>query len=335
MTLVAPPPVPGAAIEAGRRARAVPLPAVDSCTVLSATEVTAHKLIRADDPYMEGHYPDFTIYPGAFVIESVYQAVLHLVWENHGTHAFAEPAHITSVRFLAALRPGDRLDIHCVARAVGADGADELEVTADCRRGDTRAAKVSMRFRIAAGTGTEAVPDGDSGAGGTGSGGTGSAGPQTVLLEHAGIRGTIPHAHPMLLVDRVLALDPYDRIVTSKAVTGSEPCYARLAPGAGERALRYPPSLLIESWGQGGALLWLQRERAGGQPDGTAPILAAVRDITFHRGVHPGDTLRHTVRIDQYTAAGVIMSGETHRGDELVAEIGQALAVLRPSNGLL
>ncbi|MFB7507282.1 3-hydroxyacyl-ACP dehydratase FabZ family protein [Streptomyces broussonetiae] len=329
MTLVAPPPVPSAAIEAGRRARAVPLPAVDSCTVLSATEVTAHKLIRADDPYMEGHYPDFTIYPGVFVIESVYQAVLHLVWENHGTHVFAEPARITSVRFLAALRPGDRLDIHCVAKAVGADGTQELEVTADCRRGDVRAAKVSMSFRLTSGTDTGAVSDGN-GAGA----GAGSGGPETALLEHAEIRGTIPHAHPMLLVDRVLDLDPYDRIVTSKAITGSESCYARLAPDAGARALRYPPSLLIESWGQGGALLWLRRERAKGQPGGTAPILAAVRGITFHRGVHPGDTLRHTVRIDQYTAAGVIMSGQTHRGDELVAEIGEALAVLRPSGEL-
>ncbi|MFF7971977.1 hypothetical protein [Streptomyces sp. NPDC007905] len=329
MTLVAPSPVPSAAIEAGRRARAVPLPAVDSCTVLSATEVTAHKLIRADDPYMEGHYPDFTIYPGAFVIESVYQAVLHLVWEQHGTHAFAEPLRITHVRFLAALRPGDRLDLHCVARAVGPDGADELEVTADCRRGDVRAAKVTMTFRIIAGTGTGAVPAADAGDPAAGSGG-----PATALLEHAEIRGTIPHAHPMLLVDRVLDLAPYDRIVTSKAVTGSEPCYALLAPGAGERALRYPPSLLVESWGQGGALLWLRRERATAQPGGSAPILAAVRDIIFHRGVHPGDTLRHTVRIDQYMAAGVIMSGEIHRGDELVAEIGQALAVLRPSGEL-
>lgn len=328
MTLVAPPPVPGAAIEAGRRARAVPLPAVDACTVLSATEVTAHKLVRADDPYMEGHYPDFTIYPGAFLIESVYQAVLHLVWENHGPHAFAVPARINSVRFLAALRPGDRLDLSCVARA---EGPHELVVSADCRRGDVRAAKVSMTFRIVSGAEAHAEAHAESDAE---PGADPGSPPGPALMEHADIRGTIPHAHPMLLVDRVLALDPYDRIVTSKTVTGSEPCYARLAPGAGRHALRYPPSLLIESWGQGGALLWLRRERATSEGTGNAPILATVRDITFRRGVHPGDTLRHTVRIDQYTSAGVLMSGHVHRGDELVAEIGQALAVLRPSDGL-
>ncbi|WP_404955490.1 3-hydroxyacyl-ACP dehydratase FabZ family protein [Streptomyces sp. 147326] len=154
------------------------------------------------------------------------------------------------------------------------------------------------------------------------------------MLEHGAIRGRIPHAHPMLHVDRVLEMEPHDLIVTSKAITGSETCYAQLGPGVGQPALRYPPSLLIESWGQGGALLWLERERAQGRTDGNAPILATLRDITFHRGVYPGDTLRHTVRIDQYTAAGVIMSGETRCEGDLVAEVGYALAVLRPSGEL-
>ncbi|MFG2718614.1 3-hydroxyacyl-ACP dehydratase FabZ family protein [Streptomyces sp. NPDC048416] len=154
------------------------------------------------------------------------------------------------------------------------------------------------------------------------------------MLEHAAIRGRIPHAHPMLHVDRVLDMEPYDVIVTSKAITGSETCYARLGPSVAQHALSYPPSLLIESWGQGGALLWLERERAEGRTDTDAPLLAALRGITFHRGVHPGDTLRHTVRIDQYTAAGVIMSGESRCEGELVAEIGYALAVLRPSDKL-
>ncbi|MFG2718613.1 3-hydroxyacyl-ACP dehydratase FabZ family protein [Streptomyces sp. NPDC048416] len=146
--MTAPPtprPVPGAAVEAGRRARAAPVPAVDSCTVLSASDVTARKLVRADDPYMEGHYPDVTIYPGAFLLESVYQAVLHLVWETRGTGSFAVPARIDSVRFLAAFGPGDVLDIRCACTPSGPDG---LDVTAECRKGETRAAKVSMSFRI-------------------------------------------------------------------------------------------------------------------------------------------------------------------------------------------
>ncbi|WP_404955492.1 hypothetical protein [Streptomyces sp. 147326] len=151
-----PPPVPGAAIEAGRRARAAPLPAVDSCTVLSATEVTARKLVRADDPYMEGHYPDVTIYPGAFLLESVYQAVLHLVWETRGTQSFAVPTRINSVRFLAALGPGDVLDIRCSCKPAGTDG---LDVTADCRKGEAKAAKVSVSFRIVPAAGSTEVAD--------------------------------------------------------------------------------------------------------------------------------------------------------------------------------
>ncbi|MFJ3228986.1 3-hydroxyacyl-ACP dehydratase FabZ family protein [Streptomyces sp. NPDC086783] len=153
------------------------------------------------------------------------------------------------------------------------------------------------------------------------------------MLEYADIRGVIPHAHPMLLVDRVVEWEPYDRIVTLKAVTGSEPCYAGLAPGAPRRAFAYPPSLLMESWGQGGAILWMRRVDERGERGG-APILAASRDMTFHREVFPGDTLRHVVRVDQYSGSSVIMSGESYVGDDLVAEIGYAIAVLRPAEEL-
>ncbi|MFJ9540006.1 3-hydroxyacyl-ACP dehydratase FabZ family protein [Streptomyces sp. NPDC101225] len=154
------------------------------------------------------------------------------------------------------------------------------------------------------------------------------------MLEYADIRGLIPHAHPMLLVDRVTEIQPYDRIVTVKNVTGSEPCYKGLAPGAPHRAFAYPPSLLMESWGQGAAILWMQRVRDKEGEQAGAPILAAARGMRFAREVFPGDTLRHVVRVDQYSGSSVIMSGASYVGDEQVAEIGYAIAVLRPADGL-
>ncbi|MFG2718814.1 3-hydroxyacyl-ACP dehydratase FabZ family protein [Streptomyces sp. NPDC048416] len=154
------------------------------------------------------------------------------------------------------------------------------------------------------------------------------------MLEYAELRGLIPHAHPMLLVDRVLEMEPYERIVTSKTISGSEPCYAGLAPGLGHQAFAYPPSLLMESWGQGGAVLWMLRVAAmEAKPKGPL-ILAAMRDVVFHRSVHPGDTLRHVVRVDQYVGDNVIMSGETYLDGDLIAEVGYAIAVMRPSEQL-
>ncbi|MFI8388607.1 hypothetical protein [Streptomyces sp. NPDC085540] len=45
------------------------------------------------------------------------------------------------------------------------------------------------------------------------------------LYEHAAVRRAISHRQPALLVERVLELEPFERIVTTKTVSGSEPCY--------------------------------------------------------------------------------------------------------------
>ncbi|MBC2875753.1 MULTISPECIES: 3-hydroxyacyl-ACP dehydratase FabZ family protein [Streptomyces] len=151
-------------------------------------------------------------------------------------------------------------------------------------------------------------------------------------LEYADIRRLVPHAHPMLLIDRVVEFEPYERIVTTKTVSGSEPCYTRLADGLGSRSFAYPPSLLMESWGQGGAVLWMKRAAAQEEKPKGPLILAAVRDVAFHRPVLPGDVLRHVVRVDQYVGDSIVMSGESYVGDERVSEVGYAIAVMRPAD---
>ncbi len=89
--------------------RAAPLDAVDEVDVKSATEVRARKRIVATDPYLEGHYPGFPIYPGVFVAESASQAVEHLVRDVHGPEWVADLVEVRSARFTGALLPGDTL----------------------------------------------------------------------------------------------------------------------------------------------------------------------------------------------------------------------------------
>ena len=49
------------------RHRATPVDAVDAVTHLADDEVAGVKHIRADDPYLEGHYPGLTTYPGVCI----------------------------------------------------------------------------------------------------------------------------------------------------------------------------------------------------------------------------------------------------------------------------
>lgn len=151
------------------------------------------------------------------------------------------------------------------------------------------------------------------------------------MLEHAAIRRILPSRHPILLVDRVLELVPFEHIVAIKTVSGSEPCYARIAEDAPERAYRYPHSLIVESFGQSGALLWLESLRTRGEePPGTL-VFAAARDIVFHRRVYPGDTLRHEARIDHIVGDNAFVTGATYVAGELVATVGEGIAAIRPA----
>lgn len=126
--------------------RAAPLQAIDSYEIVSAQEIVAQKTIRATDPYLEGHYPDFTIYPGIFVIESVTQTVRALVEQTWESRIGVELAEIASVQFTAPLLPGDTLRIRCQCTY---RAEDQLVVTAQCHNDrDQRTARMRLAFRL-------------------------------------------------------------------------------------------------------------------------------------------------------------------------------------------
>lgn len=140
------------AVEAGApplRLHAAPLVAVDAYEIVSPEEITSTKAIRADDPYLDGHYPDFTIYPGIFIVESVVQTVRILTGQALDPPLEADLAAITSVRFITPMLPGDTLHIRC--RCLLTDG-DLLSVKADCRTADgAAAAQMKLAFRLVKG----------------------------------------------------------------------------------------------------------------------------------------------------------------------------------------
>lgn len=108
-------------------------------------EVVAVVPIRADEESLRGHFPDFPVFPGIFVIEALTQAV---------DRALSEPGQsrlrlraVGSVRFLAPLLPPDTLTLRISATA--GDGGD-WAVTAEGRRSDDTVA-VTVRARFGGG----------------------------------------------------------------------------------------------------------------------------------------------------------------------------------------
>lgn len=130
-----------------RRSFAAPLDAVDQVEPTTGGIVVTKRIV-ATDPYLEGHYPGFPIYPGVFTVETVYQAARQAVEQQRGPGTRVELAAVRSVRFRAPLLPGDTLTAGCQLRDDPADSA-RIRVVADCRRADGAAtAKVTIELRV-------------------------------------------------------------------------------------------------------------------------------------------------------------------------------------------
>lgn len=114
--------------------RGAPLRAIDSLSVTTCLNdrvvMRASREVDRDAPYMQGHFPGFTIYPGVFVLETVTQAVAAGVGGADGLHVRT----VRSMRFMAPLLVGDRLDVYVTVTPGEPPGA--FEVDASCRRGD-------------------------------------------------------------------------------------------------------------------------------------------------------------------------------------------------------
>jgi 3-hydroxyacyl-[acyl-carrier-protein] dehydratase len=145
------------------------------------------------------------------------------------------------------------------------------------------------------------------------------------------IHRILPQRPPLLLVDAVLRLGD-DSIVTAKLVSMSEPCYAERDVRA-MHDLAYPPSLMLESFGQSAALLWLLRTGSV-LDDDQVLMFAAGRDCEFLADISPGDTVVHEVVLDNVVADTAFATGRSLVRGNTVARFGSVIAVRRSRRAL-
>jgi 3-hydroxyacyl-[acyl-carrier-protein] dehydratase len=100
----------------------------------------------------------------------------------------------------------------------------------------------------------------------------------------------LPHRYPLLLIDRVLELEPRKRIVAIKNVTINEPFFVGHFPGLPIM----PGVLIIEAIAQaGGALLLTEVEDRADK----VILFTGIERAKFRRPVSPGDQLRLEVEV--------------------------------------
>jgi 3-hydroxyacyl-[acyl-carrier-protein] dehydratase len=145
----------------------------------------------------------------------------------------------------------------------------------------------------------------------------------------ADIAAVLPHRHPMLLVDRVVELEPGASVLATKAVTATEPWFRGADPA--DPATEYPPVLVIESWCQAAALLAAWSRRGSPELADLVALFGGMSELRLGRPVRPGDVLEHRARIVRDLGDTWIFEGETRVGDTVVLEVGSAMTALRPA----
>jgi 3-hydroxyacyl-[acyl-carrier-protein] dehydratase len=127
---------------------AAPLRAIEQISIDHSGDklrLRATKVIDATDPYMAGHFPDFTIFPGIFIIESLQQAVAS-AFDQSG-EMWPELLTLRSARFMAPLLPGDCMTLHATIGPMSE--GNSFAVEAHCERGDgVTVAQMKAEFQL-------------------------------------------------------------------------------------------------------------------------------------------------------------------------------------------
>ena len=122
------------------------------------------------------------------------------------------------------------------------------------------------------------------------------------VMEIQEIMKLLPHRYPFLLIDRVIEVEPRQRIVCLKNVTANEPHFQGHFP---DYPLM-PGVLIVEAIAQAGGALLLSEI-----PDREDKLMVftGIDQAKFRRPVTPGDQLRIEVKVLQWRSRAVKMQG--------------------------
>ena len=129
------------------------------------------------------------------------------------------------------------------------------------------------------------------------------------VMEH------LPHRYPFLLVDRVLEIEPGQRILALKNVTINEPFF----PGHFPHHPVMPGVMVIEAMAQAAAILAFKSGER--MPDENSVVyFVGIDGARFKSPVGPGDQLLLHARIDRHLKGIWKFSTEARVGERLAAE---------------
>ena len=134
-----------------------------------------------------------------------------------------------------------------------------------------------------------------------------------MVMNFAEVTEYLKQRFPLIMVDRVLELEPGKRIKTLKNVTGSEIQFLGHFP---EFAIM-PGTFIIEAIGQSASILFSRTTGKGVKPR-EFMALAAVNEMRFLAPVLPGHTITIEINILKAAADAALVEGVASVGEEVV-----------------
>lgn len=111
------------------------------------------------------------------------------------------------------------------------------------------------------------------------------------ILDSNAIQKIIPHRYPMLLIDRVVELEPGKKATAIRNVTINEEVFNGHFP----KNPVLPGALIVESLAQTGAVALLSESEFKGK----TAYFGGIKSAEFRKVVRPGDTLRLEVELEK------------------------------------
>ena len=145
------------------------------------------------------------------------------------------------------------------------------------------------------------------------------------MLDIHGIMELLPHRYPLLLVDRILEMEPKKKIVGLKNVTINEEFFQGHFPG---RPVM-PGVMIVEAMAQTGGVLIMQEFE---NIQDYVIFFMSIDKVKFRRPVVPGDQLRMEATVTYFKKKICKLRGEAFVDGQLVAE-AEFSSILVPKEG--
>lgn len=142
-------------------------------------------------------------------------------------------------------------------------------------------------------------------------------------LDIRGVLDYLPHRFPFVLVDRVLEVEPGQRILAQKNVTFNEPFF----PGHFPNYPVMPGVLIVEALAQTAAILAFKTVDRKAD-DNSVYLFAGIDKVRFKKPVVPGDVLHLEVTILR-TSMGVWKFAGKAKVDGAVVTEAEIMCTLR------